>query len=267
MPARGQTAPPTWPRSRGSCSDDTACVVVGYPNFFGCVGDLRKLADPAHEKGALLVTATSEPFALALLEPPGALGADIAVGEGQPLGLPPQYGGPGCGLFACRTRASSCSKIPGRLCGETVDKNGQRGYVLTLATREQHIRRERATSNICTNHGLCALAITIRVCLLGKQRLRRGGQAVPREGGVPEERARRRPARGSCRTRRRRSTSSSSARRRGRSRRLVEAAKKQGVLAGVALSRWYPKDDRDLLIAVTERHGRADLDRLVKALG
>ena len=148
---------------------DVACVVLGYPDFFGRVGDLRALIDYAHAKGALVVTVTMEPYALALVESPGALGADIAVGEGQALGLPPQNGGPGCGLFACRDGRDFMQQVPGRLCGETVDKNGERGYVLTLSTREQHIRRERATSNICTNHALCALAITIRACLLGKQ--------------------------------------------------------------------------------------------------
>src|SRR6185369_4999257 len=134
-----------------------------------CATDLRRLAETAHARGALLITATEEPYALALLESPGALGADIAVAEGQPLGLPPQYGGPGVGLFACRNDRKYLQQVPGRLVGETVDKKGTRGYVLTLATREQHIRRERATSNICTNSGLCATAVTMRMCMLGKR--------------------------------------------------------------------------------------------------
>jgi glycine dehydrogenase subunit 1 len=244
---------------------NTACIVVGYPNFFGAIGDLRKLAELAHAKGALLVTATPETYALALVEPPGALGADIAVGEGQSLGLPPQFGGPGCGLFSCRDSREFLQGIPGRLCGETVDKNGQRGYVLTLATREQHIRRDRATSNICTNHALCALAITIRACLLGKrgyvdvakqclakteylksELLKTGSWELPFAAPTFNEfvlRSKKGPVKP-----------------------VLEAARKQGVLAGMELSRWYPNMDRDLLICVTERHARADLDRLVAAL-
>jgi glycine dehydrogenase subunit 1 len=148
--------------------EQTACVVVGYPSFYGPVTDLAALAQAAHDKGAKLVTLTTEPYALALVEPPGALGADIAVAEGQPLSLPPQYGGPGVGLFACTGERKVLQQLPGRVCGETTDQNGKRGYVLTLATREQHIRRERATSNICTNSGLGATALTIKMCLLGK---------------------------------------------------------------------------------------------------
>src|SRR5450432_1841177 len=165
----GSDGAPDLARLSAAIDRDTAAVIVGYPSFVGPLADLRPLAALAHDQGALLITANSEPYALALAESPGALGADIAVGEGQALGLAPQYGGPGCGLLACRDTREFLQNIPGRLCGETVDKNGERGYVLTLSTREQHIRRDRATSNICTNHALCALAITIRACLLGKQ--------------------------------------------------------------------------------------------------
>jgi glycine dehydrogenase subunit 1 len=245
--------------------DDTACVVIGYPNFLGCMNDVRTIADMAHAKGALLVTVTPETYALALVEPPGALGADIAVGEGQPLGIPAQYGGPGCGLFSCKDSREFMQNIPGRLCGETVDAKGERGYVLTLATREQHIRRDRATSNICTNHALMALAITIRACLLGKRGFvevaqqclakaeylkgelaKTGTWELPFAGPTFNEfvvRSKKGPVRN-----------------------IVESAAKKGVLAGVELSRWYPGQDRDLLICVTERHGREDLDRLIAAL-
>src|SRR5690606_19739498 len=147
---------------------DTAAVVVGYPSFVGPLTDLEPLAEACHRKEALLVVAVPEPYALALADAPGARGADIVVGEGQPLACPPQFGGPGVGLFACRDDKKYLQQLPGRVCGETVDKNGERGFVLTLATREQHIRRERATSNICTNQGLIALALAIRVSLLGK---------------------------------------------------------------------------------------------------
>src|SRR5690606_27971910 len=121
------------------------------------------LADKCHQYGALLIVAVVEPYALAIFEPPGAFGADIVVGEGQSLACPPQFGGPGVGLFACRDARKFLQQLPGRVCGETVDQSGKRGYVLTLSTREQHIRRERATSNICTNQGLLALAFTIRL--------------------------------------------------------------------------------------------------------
>lgn len=244
---------------------ETACVVVGYPNFYGSIADLRELAKVAHEKGALLITVTQDPFALALLEPPGAFGADIAVGEGQPLGLPPQFGGPNVGLFACRDDRKYLQQIPGRLVGETVDKNGERGYVLTLATREQHIRRERATSNICTNSGLCATAMTIKMCMLGKigfidaakQCLAKSeylktriadlpGYSLPHKAPTFNEFVVR--VRG------------------GSAQKLCTALTDKGIIAGYDLGRVSKDRASDLLIAVTERHTRLDLDRLVEAL-
>jgi glycine dehydrogenase subunit 1 len=246
-------------------TDQTACVVVGYPNFFGCVADVRAIADAAHAKGALLVTATEDPYALALLAPPGAIGADIAVGEGQPLGLPPQYGGPGVGLFACRNDRKYLQQVPGRLVGETVDKHGRRGYVLTLATREQHIRRERATSNICTNSGLCATAVTLKMCMLGKrgfveaarQCLAKAeylkgaikalpGYALPYAAPTFNEFVIQ--VRG------------------GDAGALVRALAARDIVAGFELARSFPDRKGELLVAVTERHTRADLDRLVEAL-
>jgi glycine dehydrogenase subunit 1 len=146
--------------------NDIGCVVVQSPNFFGVVEDIAALATLVHAHGALLVVATAEPLAYGVLASPGSLGADIAIGEGMGLAAPPQMGGPGVGLFAARPEM--VRQMPGRLCGETVDKDGRRGYVLTLATREQHIRREKATSNICTNQGLIALAFTIHLSLLGR---------------------------------------------------------------------------------------------------
>ena len=245
-------------------TEQTACVVVGYPGFNGCVSDLRRVAELAHRKGALLVSVTPDPFALALLEPPGALGADIAVAEGQPLGLPPQYGGPNVGLFACRNDRKYLQQIPGRLVGETVDKHGARGYVLTLATREQHIRRDRATSNICTNSGLMATAVAIKMAMLGKagfidasrQSLSKAeyfkaelaklpGYALPHTAPTFNELAFR--VRG------------------GDAGRLVTALSEQGILAGLDLARVGGRSD-ELLVAFTERHSRADLDRFLAAL-
>jgi len=148
---------------------ETSCVVVQYPDILGRIPDLAAIAEAAHAQGALLVAVVTEPVALGLIEAPGNLGADIVVGEGQSLGVGLQFGGPYLGLFGCREKF--VRQMPGRLCGETVDAEGKRGYVLTLSTREQHIRREKATSNICTNAGLCALAFSIHMTLLGGEGL------------------------------------------------------------------------------------------------
>lgn len=245
--------------------NDVAALVVGYPNFFGCVTDLRPLAERVHAAGALLVTATQDPYALALLEAPGTLGADISVAEGQAIAIPPYFGGPGVGMFAARNDRKYLQEMPGRLIGETVDAGGKRGYVLTLATREQHIRRERATSNICTNQGLVALSLTIRMCLLGKKGfvdvarhclakakyLReqiaglKGFSLVYPDTASFNEFTLRVPGDASV---------------------LFERLTREGVLAGVPVSRYLPDRQDQLLIAVTEKHTREDLDRLVSVL-
>jgi glycine dehydrogenase subunit 1 len=145
---------------------DISCVVVQNPSFFGHLGDFRALADAVHRAGALLIVAVTEIVSLGLITPPGEMGADVVTAEGQSLGNPLGYGGPYVGLFAAREKF--LRQMPGRLAGQTVDVDGRRGWVLTLSTREQHIRREKATSNICTNSGLCALAFTIHLTLLGE---------------------------------------------------------------------------------------------------
>ena len=150
---------------------ETSAVVVQYPSFYGHIRDLKPIAEAAHAKGALLIVAVTEVVSLGLIEPPGAMGADIVTAEGQSIGNGLNFGGPYVGLFA--TREKLVRQMPGRLAGETVDAEGRRGFVLTLSTREQHIRREKATSNICTNSGLCALAFTIHMTLLGETGLRR----------------------------------------------------------------------------------------------
>jgi len=147
--------------------DDMACVVIQAPSFFGEIYDWSKLADAAREKGILCIAVCTEPLALALCKTPGEMGADIAVAEGMGLASAPTYGGPGVGLFALRDK-KMLRQMPGRVAGQTIDRDGRRGYVLTLSTREQHIRREKATSNICTNHGLIALRLTIHLSLLGR---------------------------------------------------------------------------------------------------
>ncbi len=154
--------------------DATSCVVVQYPSFFGTIRDLTDIAEAAHAKGALLIVAVTEIVALGAIKSPGEMGADIVAAEGQSLGNGLNFGGPYVGLFACRQK--HVRQMPGRLCGETIDAEGRRGFVLTLSTREQHIRREKATSNICTNSGLCALAFTIHLTLLGERGYRQLAQ-------------------------------------------------------------------------------------------
>lgn len=154
-----------------SIDDSVSCVVVQTPDVFGNVRDLKAIADKAHQHGALLIAVFTEVMSLGLLQSPGSMGADIVVGEGQSIGNALNFGGPYVGLFA--TQSKYVRQMPGRLCGETADADGNRGFVLTLSTREQHIRRDKATSNICTNSGLCCLAFTIHMTLLGEAGLKR----------------------------------------------------------------------------------------------
>ena len=239
----------------------TAAAVLGYPNFFGVIEDLRAVHGLAAPQGALLVTATAEPLALAVVQPPGALGAEIAVGEGQSFGVPLSYGGPGVGLFA--TRNAFVRSMPGRLVGQAFDGAGRRGYVLTLATREQHIRRERATSNICTNHGLIALAVTVYLSLLGKQGLARLAR-------LNLERAHAAQARLCAGGRWQAAFAAPFFNEfviRGRDAAAALArAQAVDVLAGIPLGEWYPELDDALLLAVTEVHGTADVERLAEVL-
>ncbi len=245
---------------RGELGPDTLCVVVGYPNVFGVLDDVAAAAALAHDAGALAVTATAEPLALAMVRSPGACGVDIAVAEGQSFGLPVSYGGPGVGLFATHERF--VRSMPGRIVGETVDAQGRRGFVLTLATREQHIRRERATSNICTNQGLCALAVTVYLSILGRNGLKQ--LADVNYAAAHTVAARLEVA--------------------GVSRRFTgpffnefvvtapeaavgwERLAQDGIVAGFPLERWYPELSGALLLCVTETHTPEQVDRLVATL-
>ncbi len=242
---------------------DTACVVVQTPNVFGSATDVSFIAQAAHAAGALLIVVVTEAVSLGLLKSPGEMGADIAVAEGQSIGNGLNFGGPYVGLFACRE--ALVRQAPGRLCGETVDAEGRRGFVLTLSTREQHIRRDKATSNICTNSGLCALAFSIHLSLLGgvglarlarlnharARALRAALTAIPGvEALTPRmfnEFAVRLP------------TSAAP---------LVEALAGRGVIAGVPISRLDPGGGLDdvLLVCATETTTAADIDALAGAL-
>ncbi|MDT7689494.1 MAG: glycine dehydrogenase subunit 1 [Acidobacteriota bacterium] len=240
-----------------------AAVVIQSPNFFGCVEELKSFADEVHAAGALLVVVVTESASFGLLRSPGACGADIVVAEGQSFGVPLSFGGPYVGLFA--TREKYARQIPGRLVGVAYDKEGRRGFVLTLATREQHIRREKATSNICTNEGLIALAVTIYMTTMG----RRGIQEVAAQCAQKTAYARRRIAALEGYT----LPCSAPIFNEFVVRAPVEAggllrrlATRDNVTGGLALSRYFPERPNDFLVCVTETNKRADIDALVAGL-
>ena len=243
--------------------DHTAAVVVQSPNFFGCIEDLSSLANAAHAKGALLVVAITEAMSLGLLKSPGECGADIVVAEGQSFGVPLSFGGPYVGLFA--TQEKYARQIPGRLVGEAYDKKGRRGFVLTLATREQHIRREKATSNICTNEGLIALAATVYLETMGRKGIQEvahqcvqktayaarkisalPGFSLPFTGARFNEFVVRAPINAVDL--------------------LSKLGTEKGIDGGIALSRFLPDHQNDFLVCVTETNTREQIDALVAGL-
>lgn len=243
-------------------NDSVSCVVVGYPNVFGIIEDIGRIGEAAQRAGALTVTATTEALALGLLKAPGELGADIAVAEGQSFGIPLSYGGPGVGLLACRERF--LRNMPGRLVGETVDHDGRRGYVLTLATREQHIRRERATSNICTNQGLCALATTVFLCLMGKQGLRELAARNVKKSHYARDAL---LQAGGCRQRFAMPFFNEFVIEVPNAQAVWQRLKDQNLVAGLVLEEWYPELKDCLLLCVTETNTRSDIDQLAQGLG
>ena len=243
---------------------ETSAVVVQYPDILGRITDLAPIAEAAHAAGALLIAVVTEPVALGLIASPGEMGADIVVGEGQSIGVGLQFGGPYVGLFACREK--HVRQMPGRLAGETADVEGKRGFVLTLSTREQHIRREKATSNICTSSVLCALAFTVHLTLLGEKGLRqlaslnhaRACEAADRLAAIPgvelvndsffNEFTLKLPV---------------------EARPAVHALVERGVLGGVSLGRLYPGVEalqNGLVVAVTETATDEDIDAFEAAL-
>ncbi len=243
--------------------DTTAALIVQSPNFFGCIEDLQALADAAHAVGALLVVVVTEAISFGLLKSPGECGADIVVGEGQSFGIPMSFGGPHVGLFA--TQEKYVRQMPGRLCGVAYDKNGNCGFVLTLSTREQHIRREKATSNICTNQGLIALAATIYMETMGKKGLQEvaeqnaqkaayakktiagiEGYSIPFSAPTFNEFVVRGP--------------------KPATEVLEKLRAENSIIGGLALSKYYSGNDNDFLVCVTETCSKTTIDALVDAL-
>jgi len=242
----------------------TSCVVVQYPDILGRIGDLTAIAAKAHELGALLIAVVTEPVALGAIRSPGGMGADIVVGEGQSLGVGLQFGGPYVGLFACKEKF--VRQMPGRLCGETVDADGKRGFVLTLSTREQHIRREKATSNICTNSGLCALAFSIHMTLLGEKGLRELAAVNHANACVAADRLSKIPGVTLVNDS---FFNEFTLKLPHPARTVVRAMADRGVLGGVSLGRLYPDDgavEMGLVIAVTETVSAEDIETLATTL-
>ena len=257
--ATGQTPPSAF----DVIDDQTAAIVVQSPNFFGCIEDLQALSEKAHAHGALLIVAVTEAMSFGLLRSPGACGADIVIAEGQSFGVPLSFGGPYVGLFA--TRDKYARQIPGRLAGEAYDKNGRRGFVLTLATREQHIRREKATSNICTNEGLIALAATVYLETMGRRGVQQAaeqcaqkahyaareigrlqGFSLPFSAPFFNEFVVQAPV--------------------AAAELLDKLARERGIDAGIALSRFNSERPNDFLVCVTETNTREQIDALVEGL-
>jgi glycine dehydrogenase subunit 1 len=247
--------------ARKAIDDQTACIVVQHPNFFGCLEEVEALAALAHERGALFIV-SFDPISLGLLKRPGQYGADIAVAEGQSLGNPLVYGGPNLGLLACR--APFVRKMPGRIVGETVDRNGKPCWVLTLQTREQHIRREKATSNICTNQGLMALKATVYLAALGPAGLKETAELCLRKAHYAAEQLTR--VAGVQLRFRRPFFKEFTLRARALVPDLLARLLEHGYHGGLHLGRWYSQLGDCLSVAVTEKRTRAEIDGLARAL-
>jgi glycine dehydrogenase subunit 1 len=249
------------PKSLG-IDKEIAAIVVQSPNFFGCVEDLAAIADAAHDSGALLIVAVTEPMSLGLLKSPGECGADIVAGETQSFGIPLSYGGPYCGLFASREKY--VRQMPGRLVGEAHDEQGRRGYVLTLATREQHIRREKATSNICTNQGLFALMATVYLATMGK----RGVQEVARQNLQKAHYAASRISKLDGFDLRFSAPFFNEfvVRTPQPARQVNELLLRKKIIGGMALEEYYPEMGDSMLVCVTETAKKEAIDSLVDAL-
>ncbi len=242
--------------------DQTACVLIQHPNFFGCLEDVERLAQAAHAAGGLFIVSV-DPISLGLLKRPGEYGADVVVAEGQSLGSPMSFGGPYLGIMACRE--AFVRRMPGRITGQTVDRRGKRCWALTLQTREQHIRREKATSNICTNQGLFALRATVYLAQMGPAGLREVAELCLRKSRYAASRL----------TQCERFSLAFDAPtfkefvvrdHAGQVERLLADAAEAGYFAGVPLGRWYPELDDCFLVTVTEKRTKEEIDGLVDCL-
>ncbi|SHJ63356.1 aminomethyl-transferring glycine dehydrogenase subunit GcvPA [Desulfofundulus thermosubterraneus] len=239
----------------------TAAVLVQQPNFFGCLEDVHSLEQAARGAGALFIV-SADPISLGLLKPPGEYGADIVVGEGQSLGLPLSFGGPGFGYFAAREKF--LRRIPGRMVGATTDVHGRRGFVLTLQAREQHIRREKATSNICSNQALCALAATIYLSAMGPAGLRQVAGLCAQKAAYAKKRLA--GVKGITVAFTAPSFKEFVLKSEYPVTRVQEVLLRRGLVAGPDLGRFYPELSNHLLVAVTEKRTKEEIDRLAEAL-
>ena len=246
----------------GAVTGETAAVVVQTPNFFGVPEDLKTIAELAHKQGALLIVA-ADPIALGLLEPPGAAGADIVVGEGQPLGICASFGGPGLGFFA--TTEKLMRKMPGRIVGQTIDSERRRGFVLTLQAREQHIRREKATSNICSNQALCALSAAVYLSAVGKTGLREVAELSLQKAHYALERIT--AANGGERVFAAPFFKEFAVRLRKDVSEVNRELLRDKIIGGLDLGRYYPELEKCMLVCVTENRAKAEIDRLAERLG
>ena len=253
----GRSAP-----AADALDDDTACLVLQQPSFLGSIEDLRAAADAAHACGALLVVGVAEALSLALLEAPGALGADIVCGEAQSFGVPLAFGGPHLGFLAARS--AQLRQLPGRLVGQTVDADGRRGFVLTLSAREQHIRRERATSNICTNQGLCLLMATVYLALLGRRGLRELAELNLAKAEYAKSRVRQ--TRGLTLPLAAPSFNEFVIGLEGPAGRALERARSKGIVAGLDLAPFAPELGPCVLFCTTELASRESIDRAIALL-
>ncbi|MCB1024502.1 MAG: aminomethyl-transferring glycine dehydrogenase subunit GcvPA [Acidobacteria bacterium] len=247
----------------GKLDKETAAVVIQSPNFFGCIEDLSAIADKAHEVGALLIVVVTEAISFGLLKDPGSCGADIVVAEGQSFGVPMSFGGPHVGLFACKEKY--VRMMPGRLAGVAYDKDGNRGFVLTLATREQHIRREKATSNICTNQGLIALAATIYLETMGKKGLQEVAMQNAQKAAYAAKKIS--EIEGYSLAFDSPKFNEFVVTGPGNADQLLEKlSADQDILGGISLSRYYSDRPNDFLVCVTETNTKSQIDSLVDGL-
>ncbi|HNW81848.1 MAG TPA: aminomethyl-transferring glycine dehydrogenase subunit GcvPA [bacterium] len=242
--------------------EETICVLFQYPNYFGVIENLQKIAAKTKEKGTLLIPVVAEATSLGILATPGDLDADIAVGEGQAFGIPLNFGGPGVGLFTCKEKLSR--KMPGRLVGQTLDKNGNKCYVLTLSAREQHIKREKATSNICSNQGLMATAASMYLATMGKNGLREVALMNLKRAEYLKKKIASETA---CKIAFSGHTYNEfTILVPGIAEKILKELEKEGVLGGIPAAKYYPELDNAIIVNTTEVHTYEELDRFVSVL-